>query len=346
MEFKKAWSYLALGALFFFTSCSNLKLRYDGAPSPIDTKYPSLLLEDPKNGFVFGVSALAYTTDEEITGLLNVYTPVKAIIHLYSQACGIDKVEFTKQGGVFGYPIKDLFPKEVAGPCVVAVLVRWQLPDNFETGGLEVRGMHGVVYLDRYEEGTGVVLRWLPASQFPNSTEGMTSAKFRQSNVVDSPIGLIVKASAPVTEGKWKIFNCGVTAEGEFEGEEFLIPAHEINVAGASPGECLITGALVGKKADDTLLTQKFGIGRNIFRKDTQMLHGMVEIRNGKVCYEAENSVSMVVFVPYDLNPTPEISGDLEKCFSRSSGRLGFFTHTGRAAYAEVNDQGVVRWMQ
>lgn len=329
---------ISIGCVFILAQCAGttIELRYDAAKSPMETGYHSLLMVAPGSHYEFGMASIAAHVDETLEGKISIYTPAKASIRLFSDACKLDKSVFS-DGGVKEFNLSDLFPNIASKNCIASINVRWEVPEGTVTNGLTVYGMQGRIYLSRVAKGTEhSLLRWLPEHQDAEVHKGIIHAHFRQNSLQVTPVKLKVETNKVCKKCDWKIFDCGTTAEGSFTGPSFEIDSSALLAGEAGKvGDCFITGSIVGEAVDGSQINERFAVVRNIFEVSTEILaEPIITFESGKICYDMPNSVSMAVFV--NAEGVGEISGDLKKCFDGDSGRLAFFTHKGRAVYCEV----------
>lgn len=330
------------------------EVRYDAAASPIDTNYHTVLLESDCDGSLrrgFGQIGCSWGADEPVSGKLTVYTPLPGKISMYSRACGIDHTEFHSQsGGAFRYDLSELLPAKFP-TCIIDVFVSWQLPADM-TSEYPLRGMSGKIYLRRRAAGTSQV-----SLQFAKDVErkGVSWAQFRevakeiQESRVAEPLELKMLATKPVDNGAYRLFGCGQgVASSALNGDTAIIQRDELLGPSPKKSSCVLFGFMLGKTATGETVNDDAMVGVEVFNVTNQKLAVNLWIDQGRVCYEAESSVSLAVL---NHDGGTQFSNKLDDCLylpvsANSITRLGFFTAQGRAYYATIQNNQITEVFQ
>lgn len=335
--------------LLLLAGCSGAKVRYDAAPSPVDLNQHAVLLETDCNGVNrLGFGQAGCSWNEKIEGTLTVHTPLPGSIHLISRQCGIDQTDFhPEKGGSFKYDLGKL-AENIESFCRINIFVTWQLPQGM-TSEYKLRGMTGRVYLRRHK-GEKPLLSWSPPTSSLGVNHGVHWAQFRAfgTDVVETsePMKLIVDLPKSMQRGKIRLYGCGHGEQDrEFSGNQLSVPRDTLITEKPQKGACDLFGYVVGIAEDGSVYDSELVVSYEVFEVNALKLAASVKIDGKKVCYNTEDSVSLAVF---NHGETNEASNKLSDCFSipqDGKGRLGFFTHQGRAAYAVI-DGGKVEMLQ
>jgi hypothetical protein len=313
------------------TSCTPYKVRFDGAPAPIDMNRHTVLLSTDCGGvtrYGYGQAGCSFGDGDALDGGLTVYTPLPGTIWFYSRGCGIDdKYMIPEEHKPYYVPMAELFKKvpETVTSCMVSIYVAWQLPAGV-TSEYPLRGMTGRFYFRRRAKGQSPgAMAWGEGE----ASKGVQFAQFRGSGRGE-PLTLNVTTSAPAQHGKYRLFGCGSgVPSGEYTGSSFTVPRDTMITSQPKPGGCVLFGFAAGETSIDDLV-----VGTEVFDIREVKLSASVTLDGkGNVCWLTEESVSLVVY-------NGKWSNDLTGCFpvAQDSQAIGFFTHVGRAHYALVHD--------
>lgn len=321
------------------TACGKVEMRFDPAPAPVDVGYYTLLFEK-ENKLTLGQIGVSLSHDEDARGSkVAAYSPLPGRAQVYSRACGVDYAEYIDKPGRFEWDLGDWFPKDKSF-CIVDIFFQWELPKGMTTQ-YPIRGLAGRVYLRRRPATSTVAkLHWNGGE----TADGIITAQFRAlpaPTVGGEPLALNVQASSPVQSGLWQLWGCDHGKKAQpFSGQDIVVSREDIIGAGQK-GSCVMFGFAVGpggQPNDDMVVAYDVYDKTNIKLSAT----ATYDASSGKLCYTAEDSVSLVVFVDGKKNAA---SNKLQDCFSGTDGKVGFFTHKGRAVYAVLNG-GVISWLQ
>ena len=331
--------------------CAGAKVRYDAAPSPVDNNQHTVLMEiDCGDGITragYGQVGCSYAAGQTELGKVTIHTPLPGSIAMVSRACGVDETDFhNDKGGSFQYSLNPYFPKGVSA-CVIDIFVSWQLPPKL-TSEYPLRGMIGKIYLRRRPEGIqSTPMVWSNGKL----AEGTAWNQFREVGrpvVTGEPLALELKASTPVVAGKYRLFGCqhGVL-DGDFSGSTINVTRDQLLGAVPKQGGCLMFGYVVGRGMNGEVVNQDVTVGVEVFGVKVVKVAAQVRVENGKVCYDAEDAVSLGVL---NYGKDNQGSNDVSHCFTLpadvKSARLGLFTHQGRALYAIIENGELKEVMQ
>lgn len=330
---------LLIGLLLL--GCASAEMRYDPAPAPIDVGYYTMLFEYGDR-LEMGQMGVSFDPSESVSGkMIHAYSPLPGAVQVYSRQCGLDFREYIEEPGRFSWDLGKWFPNTQT-VCVVDLYFQWELPKGMKTS-YPIRGLGGRVYLRRRPpRSNGAMLTWENSDK---PTQGIAHAQFRakgiQNDPVTMPIGeplsLKVKTSSAVPRGKWQLYGCGNgLKDQDFSGDEITILRDTI-VGPAKKGSCVMFGWAIGDGLEDDFI-----VAADIFDVSNVKLSATIDLQDDRMCYAAEDSVSLVVFVDGVNNAA---SNKLRDCFKGTSGKVGFFTHKGRAVYASI-EGGKVSWIQ
>lgn len=341
--------------LLLLSGCAGAKIRYDAAPAPIDLNQHTVLLETDCNGvnrIDFGQAGCSWRPDEAKTGTLTVHTPLPGSIQLVGRECGVDETAFhPEQGGSFKYDLARLAQKmedSRSEYCRINIFVRWQLPAGMSSEYV-LRGMSGRLYLRKTRPNASKpALSWTPATGGLGPLNGLAWAQFRASSVLatSEPLRLKVQLPGKAAAGKYRAWGCGHGAENaDFQGDSFALDRETLVGAAPQMGACDLFGYAVANMEDGSRYDGDLVVAYEVFDVKAQKLAVNVRMEGSKVCYDAEDTVSLAVLNYADTNKG---SNKLSDCFSMPEdghARLGFFTHQGRAVYA-VLENGTVTYLQ
>lgn len=337
--------YIPLLALVI--GCAGAKVRYDAAPSPIDENYHTVLLEadcgDGVHNPGFGQVGCSWAPTEKPHGSLTIHTPLPGTISLYSRTCGVDLRDFhAEEGGSFSYDFSDLMPYGISS-CVVEVYVTWQLPPKMTTE-YPLRGMTGRVYL-RQRPGMSEAVLIAPERTVPGS--GVSWMQFRESAAKSSEATkVILQVPKAVKNGSFRLAGCGLGVQSApFNGTSVSVSRETLLGDSPKKGRCVMFGHVKGLHEDGSIADYDAMFGVEVFGVTTQKLSASVLVQSGKVCYEAENSVTAAIL---HYGNTNKGSNKLKDCFDlpAEDSRLGFFTHQGRATYAIIEAGAIKETLQ
>lgn len=337
--------------LLLLSGCMGAKVRYDAAPSPVDNNQHTVLMEidcgDGLSRAGYGQVGCSYSGEKAISGRVTIHTPLPGAISMVSRACGVDQTDFHgDKGGSFQYDLAPLFPAGVTA-CVVDVFVSWQLPPKMTTE-YPLRGMLGKIYLRRrMPDQSPAEMTWSNGKR----ATGIALNQFREVGrepVAGEPLSLEINATKSIVAGKYRVFGCGQgVADGDFVGSKILVTREQL--VGPSPKKsgCLMFGYVVGRAADGSTINQDLTVGVEVFGMRVLKVAANVTVDGQKVCYEAEDAVSLAV-LHYD--GANQGSNKAAACFTMPDGvtsaRLGLFTHQGRAVYALIDNGQLTEIMQ
>jgi len=350
---------LTAGVGALLTSCGvfgGAKVRYDAAPSPVNNNFHTVLMETTCGGrsqLGYGQSACSLAAGEPYNGELILHTPLPGAIRLIGRLCGVDSAKYHNDvEGSFRIPIAELLDKvpESVTSCVVEVFVNWDLVKGM-TSDYPLDGMIGRFYYRRRLEGrTTASMTWGPSPALVGTMQGVGFGQFRSvargGFPVSEPLELVIKTSKPVLEGTYRLFGCGAGVElGTFSGDTIRLSREALIGPLPGVGGCMMFGYAMGKTAQGEAIHDDLVLGVEVFGKNVMRLAGSVALKDGKVCYTAESSVSVTIL---NHGTTNQLSTKLEDCFKMPAdgkARLGFFTHKGRSVYAVI-EGGVVEYVQ
>lgn len=327
---------LAIG--LSLTACGKVEMRFDPAPAPVDVGYYTLLFENGSR-VSMGQLALSLAQGDEAAGnKIAAYSPLPGRAQVYSRACGIDFAQYIDKPGKFEWDVGDWFKPDKSF-CVVDIYFQWELPAGMTTQ-YPIRGLAGKVYLRRRPPTSTVSkLKWNTDSDW---SLGIITGQFRSlpaTTIGGEPLALQVKTSEPTASGLWQLWGCEHGKKSEpFSGEDIAISREDI-IGAAKPGSCVMFGFAVGPGGHPN---DDFIVAYDVYDKSNIKLSATVTVESGKVCYTAESTVSMAVFVDGVGNAA---SNKLSDCFKGGDGKIGFFTHKGRALYAIIKG-GAVTYLQ
>jgi len=325
------------------------KVRYDAAPSPVDHNQHTVLMEiDCGDGVSrAGYGQVGCSFGGQVAGSVTIHTPLPGSIAMISRACGIDQTDFhNDKGGSFRYDLSGIFP-EGPSSCIIDVFVSWQLPPKL-TSEYPLRGMLGKIYLRR--RGAGQAATPMTWSNFKEAS-GVAWNQFREVGrevVAGEPLALKLRAATPVVAGKYRVFGCGQgVAEGDFSGTDIAVSREQLIGVAPKQGGCLMLGYVVGRTSSGSLVNQDLAVGVEVFGVKVIKVAAQVRVEGRKVCYDAEDAVSLAVL---NYGSTNQGSNAVSHCFDMPDGvnsaRLGLFTHQGRALYALIENGQLTEVMQ
>lgn len=339
--------------LLVLSACAGAKARKDGAPSAIDSEHNTLLLEldvDGKQITKFGQVQWSYATGEKPKGRVTIHTPLPGTITMVGPLCGVDRRDYhPDKGGSFQYDLSEVI--EHWNPditlCAINVHVQWELPKGL-TSEYPLDGMIGKIYLRwRPDNKAPMHFGWSPSTAASGApSPGIEAAQFRAySSENDEPIRIEASIPEPVVEGLFTLYGCGNGVQNvPFAGTNIIVSRETLLGVKADKGSCILQGRLVGKTADGRLVTYDGIVAAHVFAREAMKLSAAVTVQENKVCYNAEDTVSLVVM---NYGKTNEGSFELEHCFNLPAdgkARLGFFTVKGRALYAKIEGGVVTYW--
>lgn len=349
--------HLVLMAICFFllmlmmSGCALIgaKVRYDAAPSPVDNNQHTVLMEIECGDGVFrsGYGQVGCSFGDKISGQVVLHTPLPGAISMVSRSCGIDQTDFhNDKGGSFRYDLEKLFPN---GPttCVIDVFVSWQLPPKL-TSEYPLRGMLGKIYLRRRPAGMSPApMVWSNGKQAIGAGWNQFRAIARPV-VAGEPLALELRSTTPIVAGKYRLFGCGQgVMDGDFTGNTISVTRDQLLGTAPKQGGCLMFGYVVGRGANGEMVNEDVVVGVEVFGAKVIKVAAQIRVEGGKVCYDAEDAVSLGVL---NYGETNQGSNDVSHCFKlpegTSSARLGLFTHQGRALYALIENGQLSEVMQ
>ena len=341
---------ITLLMLILLVGCGIKQVRYDPNPSPIDVNYYTLPIEACGN-LAFGQGGCSYGYDEEISDgdELVIYTPLGGNLSITSRECGVDKTIFAKQAGRYSWKVRELFPDKGVRFCSYRIYITWELPEGFESE-YKVRGSMGEFYVRRRSEKyTSASMIWSPQADVLGSFDGISFVQFRGyvNPIVNTikydrsrePVLLTIKLDEDIKTGLYGLKGCGHGVDMvQFSGDKIEIERPDI--IGEKPtktGTCVMYGYAI----DGFDNFSDFVVGYNIFGWNNRMLAVDAWIDDSKICYVAENTVTLSAY-------NDEVSNELEGCFSLvdKDSYIAWFTHVGRMAYAFVTKEKEIKWIR
>lgn len=311
-----------------------------------------------KSQLGYGQAGCSYDSNEPLDGELILHTPLPGAIHMVGKLCGVDQSMYHNDvQGSFHLPIEKLLegvPQTVTA-CVVDIIVNWDLVKGM-TSDYPLDGMIGRFYFRRRLPGRDTAeYSWGPSPSAVGSMQGVGFGQFRAWGTMrgdikfptSEPLELRVKIPHPVKDGRYRLAGCGqgVLQEVAFTGDTFSVPVEKLVGPEPVQGSCMMFGYAMGYDSAGKGVLADLVLGVEVFGKNVMRLAGSVELKDGKVCYDAEPSVSVAILNHGTEN---ELSNKLSDCFKMpedGKARLGFFTHKGRSVYAVI-DGGKVEYVQ
>lgn len=324
--------YVVPFALLLLIACQHPKLRQDPFPATLTTGNHSLLVDFC--GSVGTTVGCSLASEEPVVGkLLRLYTPATGTLKVYG--CGIDTSLEVSSLSQYAFRFTELLPIGKPGGCIVDLLMIYRIPSDWKTNGVPIQNIRSRLFIERREASSSAAAFSLPGHQLET---GLGTWKVREGVVFPPGSGqssLLV--SLPSRDsGSWQISGCGMKLTGEFDGDSIEVDLAEL-WPGRIPllGECLLFGWAVGREGTDVT----FSIGLTVYRRDDAELGGQVWREKDRVCYQAQPTVSFATW-------GEQRSNELKTCFKyKAPGILTFVTAQGRAAYAQVGEDGV-QWIR
>ena len=288
--------------------------------------------------FGMGQNGCSFAVDEEPGGELVVHTPMPGVIRLFSRDCGIDRSDYQPDGEpARRYDLRELFSSAQPNQrtCIVDVMVSWELPEGV-TSEYPLSGLRGrFYYRHRPDPRIAVEASWEPWYQSLGGFLGVAWGQFRSQPTVATtgePAVLKLRLPEAVSQGSYRLYGCGHGVENQsFEGREVVVSRDAVLGPNPQPGGCMLFGFMTGTKADGSRILADVVAAVEIF--DYRAMRLAVEIYRNKYrwCYRGESAISLATWETQAGRRRSFKSAD---CFPASDGRMSFFTHKGRAAYA------------
>jgi hypothetical protein len=323
--------------LLLLAGCSGIEVRYDAAPSPIDSNRHTVLLEIIQNDVSrlgFGQIGVSYADNEVPNGDLLVHTPLPGSISIYSNRCGIQTKEYhPENGGSFRYSLNKLFAHvpEYIRSCVVNIFVSWELPNGW-VSEYKLEGMSGRLYYRRRNaDMQAPKIEWIPQFKNVGETHGVAYGQFRE----------YLTLSEFMSGGEFYLTGCGHDLKKTFTGSEVTFKREEVLGVETTMGECVLFGWVKGTMPTGNEMYWDIMIGASVYDSKAVLLSGNIRANEDEICYDAESAVTGCIL---NYNETNEISNKLSYCFDRpenTNPRLGCWTHKGRAVYGIINNNNV-----
>lgn len=323
-----------------------VEIRNDPSPAPIDQNYHTMLMSTTcGEKYSMGQAGCSLAWDADLSAQsLSVLSPLGGSVLVYSAACGVDRKDYIPQGQIITYKLSELVPPGVQY-CTFSLYTYWEKPPEIQTE-VPFRGQSGKFYVRIRGHDVGAAqMSWTPQQGVSKVYQGLIYSQFREADQPSrDPILLNIAPTVSVTNGFYQLWSeskkIGVKKTA-YSGQQIQIQRDQI-MGDGKVGSYILPGWTVSAAGEPNYLDNDMIAAVEIFGKSAPKLSGVITIFAGQVCYETENTVSLVL-----LSGVEKASNKTKDCFPRpaTDAIMGFYTNVGRAAYAFISGEKYT-WIQ
>ena len=335
---------LSILVLLALIGCAgmDIEIRPDPHPSPLDKNYHNLLMKSScESGYSVGQAGCSVEEGEDLSKkTIQILTPLGGSVQVYSRECSVDRKDFIPKGQILSYSLKELVPAG-AQFCTFSIYTYWEKPASIQTE-VPVRGQSGKFYVRVRPKGRAAAkMAWTPQQGVIKQNEGVIYSQFRATERNEHREPVLLEIAAQSFPGMFQLWSepkqIGLKSTN-YNSSNIQVNRDKI-VPNQKTGSYILAGWIL---PDDHVNVEDMVVAIDVFGQDVSKLSGSLNFNAKQVCFETENTVSLVV-----LSGVEKASNEVKGCFPKPTGDqvMAFFTNVGRAAYAFISGDKYV-WIQ